>query len=69
MKSRSLRIILVLLLAFLLVFASQAAELSQPTYEVKVEMDVKVSMRDGVQLSTNIYRPDAPDKFPVILIR
>lgn len=69
MRSRSLRVTLALLLAFLVVSASQAAELSQPIYEVKVEMDVKVPMRDGVQLSTNIYRPDAAGKFPVILIR
>ena len=26
-------------------------------------------MRDGVRLSTNIYRPDAPGKFPVLLTR
>ncbi len=58
-----------MLLVFPVVFASQAAELSQPIYEVKVEMDVKVPMRDGVQLSTNIYRPDVAGKFPVILIR
>jgi putative CocE/NonD family hydrolase len=26
-------------------------------------------MRDGVRLSTDIYRPDAPGKFPVLLLR
>jgi putative CocE/NonD family hydrolase len=57
------------LLLVLLSFACQRAEVSQPTYEVKVEMDVKVPMRDGTRLSTNIYRPDAPGRFPVILIR
>jgi len=56
------------------VLGAQASSLhpekaSQPTYEVKVEMDVKVPMSDGVQLSTNVFRPDAPDQFPVILIR
>ena len=45
------------------------SKLSQPTYEVKVEMDVKVPMSDRIELSTNIYRPDALGKFPVILIR
>ena len=44
-------------------------ELSQPVYQVIEELDVKVSMRDGIRLSTNIYRPDAPDKFPVMLMR
>ncbi len=38
-------------------------------YGVVEEMDVKVPMRDGIRLSTNIYRPDAPGRFPVILIR
>jgi len=68
-SSRTVFISLLVILIFVLHFASEAAELSQPTYEVKTEMDVKVPMRDGVQLSTNIYRPDAPGGFPVILIR
>jgi hypothetical protein len=42
---------------------------SQVKYQVKEELNVKVSMRDGIRLSTNIYRPDAPGKFPVILVR
>ncbi|MCE5248798.1 CocE/NonD family hydrolase [bacterium] len=46
-----------------------AAELSQPTYKVIEELDVKVTMRDGIRLSTNIYRPDAEGKFPVLLTR
>jgi len=60
--------IIIFFLAFL-PFISQSAELSQPIYEVKVEMDIKVPMRDEVNLSTNIYRPDASGQFPVILIR
>jgi len=28
---------------------------------------VKVAMRDGVKLSVNIYRPNAPGAYPVIL--
>jgi putative CocE/NonD family hydrolase len=39
------------------------------TSHVIEELDVKVPMRDGVRLSTNIYRPDAPGKFPVLLMR
>jgi len=38
-------------------------------YSVVEELDVKVEMRDGVRLSTNIYRPDAPGRFPVLLTR
>jgi len=48
---------------------SIAAELSQPSYEVIEELDVRVEMRDGVRLSTNIYRPDAEGEFPVLLVR
>ncbi len=43
--------------------------LSQPTYEVAVERNVRVRMRDGIELATDIYRPDAEGKFPVILVR
>jgi putative CocE/NonD family hydrolase len=44
-------------------------ELSQPIFRVIEELDVKVSMRDGIRLSTNIYRPDTPGSFPVLLMR
>ncbi|HZO87478.1 MAG TPA: CocE/NonD family hydrolase [Chthonomonadaceae bacterium] len=43
--------------------------LSKPTYNVKKETGVKIAMRDGVKLAADIYRPDAPGKFPVILQR
>jgi putative CocE/NonD family hydrolase len=71
---RSFRTVFILLWVVLSTLGAQASSLhpeeaSQPTYEVKVEMDVKVPMSDGVQLSTNIFRPDAPGQFPVILIR
>jgi putative CocE/NonD family hydrolase len=46
-----------------------AQELSQPTYQVIEQLDVQVPMRDGIRLSTNIYRPDSPGKFPVLLLR
>ena len=42
---------------------------SQLRYNVTEELDVKVSMRDGIFLSTNIYRPDSSGSFPVILMR
>jgi uncharacterized protein len=28
------------------------------------ERDVRVSMRDGVQLAVDVYRPDAPGAYP-----
>ena len=43
-------------------------KLSQPQYEIKFELDVKVLMGDGVKLSANIWRPDAEGKFPVIFM-
>ncbi|MEW6356226.1 MAG: CocE/NonD family hydrolase [Planctomycetota bacterium] len=33
------------------------------------EKNVRVPMRDGVTLSTNIFRPDAPGRFPALLMR
>jgi len=38
-------------------------------YRVKAQFDVKVPMRDGVLLSSDIYRPDTSGAFPVILER
>ena len=32
-----------------------------------IERDVMVAMPDGVKLACNVYRPDKPGKFPVIL--
>ncbi|MGH9558772.1 MAG: CocE/NonD family hydrolase, partial [Bryobacteraceae bacterium] len=43
--------------------------LSKATYKVKIENDVKVPMGDGVMLSADIYRPDAPGKFPSLIER
>jgi putative CocE/NonD family hydrolase len=45
------------------------ALLSKPTYTVRMEVDVKIAMRDGTQLSLDIYRPDAEGRFPAILVR
>jgi predicted acyl esterase len=40
---------------------------SKRFYEKMIqERDVMVTMRDGVKLAVDIYRPDAPGKFPVI---
>lgn len=37
--------------------------------KIKVEKNVAASMRDGIKLYADVYRPDIPDKVPVILIR
>ena len=44
-------------------------ELSQATYKFKVEKGLKMTTRDGAVLVQDIVRPDAPGKFPVILVR
>lgn len=42
-------------------------KISQSQYEITVEKDVFVPMRDGVKLAIDIYRPDAEGKFPALL--
>jgi putative CocE/NonD family hydrolase len=41
----------------------------QQLYQVDVRTQVGVLMRDGVQLSTNIFLPKAEGKWPVLLMR
>ena len=43
-------------------------KLSPPNYEIVFEHDVKVPMRDGVNLSANVWRPKAEGKFPIVFI-
>ena len=60
-------------------WAAQAAASPAGPYEVVVEHNVQVPMRDGVQLSTDVYRPvagrmpgeevEAERRFPVLLTR
>jgi len=42
---------------------------SSPNYRIKAEFDLKVAMRDGTLLSTDVYRPDTTGRFPVLLMR
>jgi uncharacterized protein len=37
--------------------------------EIIIQRDVSMKTRDGVALRADIYRPNSPDKFPVILMR
>ncbi|MBE9510496.1 MAG: CocE/NonD family hydrolase [Bacteroidetes bacterium] len=62
-------IIIAITLFYFASFLCLSQELSQPVYQVIEELDVKVPMRDGIRLSTNIYRPDTSGKFPVMLMR
>ena len=41
----------------------------EPNYDVDMRLDVKIPMRDGVNLSADIYLPRAAGKFPTVLMR
>jgi predicted acyl esterase len=41
--------------------------ISQPKYGIKVQREINVPMRDGVNLSVNVFLPDASGKFPALL--
>ncbi|MFH1268530.1 MAG: CocE/NonD family hydrolase C-terminal non-catalytic domain-containing protein [Planctomycetota bacterium] len=41
---------------------------SGPVYPVKHETKVPVPMPDGVKLAAEIYRPDAPGRFPALML-
>ena len=42
---------------------------SRPEYRVRAEKNVPATMRDGVTLYADVYRPDAEGRFPVLLMR
>lgn len=46
-----------------------AGVLSAATGEIVRVFDVAVPMRDGVRLAANVFRPEAPARYPTILIR
>ena len=50
-------------------YGMSGAIVSQPIHKITMRCNVMVPMRDGVRLSTDIYMPDEPGQFPVVLIR
>jgi uncharacterized protein len=56
-------------LALFLISCGIAFGLGDELYNVRTETGVEATMRDGVKLSAVVFRPDAPGRFPVILIR
>ena len=38
-------------------------------YDVEMRLNIKTPMRDGVNLSSDIYLPKAQGKFPTVLMR
>jgi putative CocE/NonD family hydrolase len=54
----------------LLVWAPvRAADVRPVSHQIRVDSNVAVPMRDGVQLFADLYRPDAEGKFPVLVVR
>ncbi len=45
------------------------AKLSQPVFKVRTLFNVPVRMRDGVNLSVDLYIPDAPGRYPTLIWR
>jgi predicted acyl esterase len=41
--------------------------ISQPQYKIKEEIDVRIPMRDGINLAADIFRPDSEGKFPALI--
>jgi putative CocE/NonD family hydrolase len=63
------RALSILLLPFLLASQTRFAAPS-PRYQVDIEQNIRVPMRDGVRLATDIYRPaGVGGKLPAIMIR
>ncbi|OGA02985.1 MAG: hypothetical protein A3H35_20820 [Betaproteobacteria bacterium RIFCSPLOWO2_02_FULL_62_17] len=42
-------------------------QVSQPKYGLKAEKDVFVTMRDGVRIAVDVYRPECGEKVPALL--
>jgi putative CocE/NonD family hydrolase len=69
MKSQRLFIVVLGWAAFLAPRQLSAAEApSEPIFKVIHETKVPVPMRDGVRLAADIFRPDAPGKFPALML-
>ena len=41
--------------------------ISKKKYKVKTKKNILIPTRDGTKLAADIYMPDSPEKFPVII--
>lgn len=48
--------------------AAKEEEAEASRVKIKIEPQVRIPMRDGVTLAAEIYRPDAPGKFPALML-
>ncbi len=74
MKKFTMRALIAVLAAAVLVsgcgkWQAKKLGISEPAYQVRVEKDVMVAMRDGVKLAADLYFPEGLAKAPAILIR
>ena len=68
--SRRIKSYIVVLSILVFVFISpQTLSAGEKVFEVDVRTDVKIPMRDGVELSAHIFLPKSDGRFPVILVR
>jgi hypothetical protein len=67
--ARRRAVVLVVVFALIVPLFAAAQVGTGGSYNVKIDFNVRVKMRDGVELSAEVYRPDAAGKFPVILSR
>ena len=67
--SKSVFHIITLSIVLCFLISSPTILATENGFEVEARTDVKIPMRDGIQLSANIFLPKAEGKFPVILVR
>ncbi len=64
-----MRACLFIVSSLLLFVLADPGPMAGKLFRVQAEFDIKVPMRDGVLLSTDVYRPDSAGKYPVLLLR
>ena len=47
--------------------AKRTARLSQPRYDLAIEKDLAIPVRDGARLAADLFRPKSGGRFPVIV--
>ena len=45
------------------------ADISQPTHELRILYDLKCPMRDGVEVSSDVYMPADEGPHPALILR
>lgn len=59
----------ILVVVFACTVYGRTQQKPEQQYPITWQFNIKVPMRDGVKLSTDIIRPDTHDRFPALLIR